>query len=333
MYATVLNQRLVAYTETACLRSQAQAAFRPGLSTEHQLFALQHFIDKHIKSRQPLFVCFVDLKAAYDRVRRPLLWTTLQHLRVGDGMLRAVRSLYDSPQLAVSVGGQCGASRQTTIGVKQGCPLSPTLFGLFLDGLDTYLRSAVPAARPQMRGGRRVESLSYADDITLMAVSDAELQRLIDATHAYCGLVGMQLSADKTKAMVFARQGSTQFAWTCNGQPLQEVLEFKYLGMLFSAQRGLPAAMARVKQIAAGASAILQERYQNLQCSSHIPLLVSLYRTAVPAAASVSFRGDILSKSAEKEAISTYWGGRRPPKCGDGLKYRPKAGASGWGRN
>ena len=286
LYASAINQRLVSYTETAGLRPDTQAGFRPGLSTAHQLFALQHFIDKHIKLRRPLYVCFVDLKAAYDRVRRPLLWSTLTSLGLAEQMRRAVQSLYADPQLAVSVGGRHGPSQRTTIGVRQGCPLSPTLFGLFLDGLDAYLRRVVPEAGPRLRTGECVPVLTYADDITLMGVDAGQLQRLLNAIHVYCGLVGMQLSPDKSKVMVFARPGPEACTWSCGGEPLEEVQEFKYLGLVFSTVRGLPAALTRLKQNAAGAWAVLQERYRDLHCASHAPLLFELYRTVVPPCAS-----------------------------------------------
>ena len=45
LYAVILNRRLTQYLEVNNLRSDAQAGFRPGRSTVHQLFALQHFID------------------------------------------------------------------------------------------------------------------------------------------------------------------------------------------------------------------------------------------------------------------------------------------------
>ena len=70
LYASVLNARLLLFPESAKLRVESQAGFRPGLSTVHQLFTFQHFLDSH----QPLYVCFLDLKGAYDHVDRDLLW-------------------------------------------------------------------------------------------------------------------------------------------------------------------------------------------------------------------------------------------------------------------
>ncbi len=66
LYASILVQRLVQFTEQHDLRSPTQAGYRPEHSTIHQAFVLQHVIDKHRCLRTPLYLCFVDLKSAYD---------------------------------------------------------------------------------------------------------------------------------------------------------------------------------------------------------------------------------------------------------------------------
>ena len=58
----------------------------------------------------------------------------LRRLGVLGQMLQAVQSLYNDCLLAMKIGGTRGGSQHPSIGLKQGCPLSVTLFGLFTDG-------------------------------------------------------------------------------------------------------------------------------------------------------------------------------------------------------
>ena len=83
--------------------------------------------------KTPLYLCFVDLKSAYDRVQWPLLWDLLQRLGVQGRMLGAVQSLYDNWLLSMRVSGFSGEGKTPSMGLQQGCPLSATLFGLFID--------------------------------------------------------------------------------------------------------------------------------------------------------------------------------------------------------
>ena len=86
-------------------------------------------------------MAFLDLKAAFDRVSRPLLWQVLAHLGLHGRMLRAVQGLHDTAAVAVRVDGRSGRTLPSRTGVLQGSPLSPTLFGLLADGLHRQLQA------------------------------------------------------------------------------------------------------------------------------------------------------------------------------------------------
>jgi hypothetical protein len=130
------------------------------------------------------------LKSAYDSVHRLLLWEVLARLGIHGRMLAALVSLYATSSLAIKVGGRVGASAPSLTGVKQGCPLSPTLFGLFLDGLYRYIAVHCPHLGPALTDGTRVSSLQYADDVTHLACDPTHLQTLIDCAVAFCKAVG-----------------------------------------------------------------------------------------------------------------------------------------------
>ena len=218
LYSSILNSRLIHFTEEHSLRASSQAGFRPGLSTLHPLFTLQHFIDKCSYNKQPLYGCFLDLKSAYDRVQRPLLWAVLGRLGIAGTFLRAVQSLYHDSTYAINIQGRVGPPSVSTAGVKQGCPLNPTLFGLFLDGLQRYLEAECPLSGPVLKNCDHVSVLKYADDVALLATSPSQLQDLVRATSDFCSAVGLLISFSKSSVMTFSAAPQPPLDITSHGQ-------------------------------------------------------------------------------------------------------------------
>jgi hypothetical protein len=128
----------------------------------------------------------LDLKSAYDSVHRPLLREVLGRLGIYGRMLAALKSLYATSSMAIEAGGRVGASASSLTRVKQGCPLNPTLFGLFLDGLHRYIAVHCSHLGAALSDGTRVSNLQYADDATLLACDPTHIQTLIDSAVAFC---------------------------------------------------------------------------------------------------------------------------------------------------
>ena len=144
----------------------------------------------------------VDIQKAYDTVQHGLLWGRLAGLGVQGRMLAAIQSLYASGSLSMKIGGTAGRPQVQQMGVRQGCPLSPTLFGLFFDGLHEHLSVLAPAPGLLLGSGRRVPFLCYADDVVLLSDSSAGLQRLIDGMHHFCSVFDLVISVAKTQLVV-----------------------------------------------------------------------------------------------------------------------------------
>ena len=84
----------------------------------------------------PQYTCFVDFRKAYDSVPRELLWQKLAGRGVQGWFLDSIKALYGSVPMAVKTNEGLSSSFECVMGVKQGCPLSPTLFGMYLDDLE-----------------------------------------------------------------------------------------------------------------------------------------------------------------------------------------------------
>lgn len=219
LYAGILAQRLVSYTEEQQLSSPTQTGYRPELGTIHQVFALQHVIDKQRHAKKPLCLCFVDLKSAFDRVQWQLLWQQLQRLGILGGMLGAIQSLYDGCLLSMQVSGTFGSQHSPSIGLMQDCPLSATLFGIFIDDLHHHLQTTCPDAGIQICS-HRLTDMEHADDECLAADNPTHLQALIDSLAASFHTLHMEIGAAKTKVMVVSSTSCAPADFTCNGPPL-----------------------------------------------------------------------------------------------------------------
>jgi hypothetical protein len=86
-------------------------------------------------------------------------------------------------------------------GVKQGCHLSPLLFGLYLDALEGRLddRECDALALADMH----VWLLLFIDHLVLTSKSKVGLQQHLNAFQQFCAERGLTVSVEKTKVMVF----------------------------------------------------------------------------------------------------------------------------------
>ena len=119
------------------------------------------------------------------------------------------------------------------VGLRQGCPLSPILFIIFMDRI-SRCSQGVEGVR---FGDLRIGSLLFADDVVLLASSDRDLQLSLDRFTTECEAAGMRISTSKSESMVLNRK---RVEWTLRvgDEILPQVEEFKYLGVLFTVREG-----------------------------------------------------------------------------------------------
>ena len=89
--------------------------------------------------------------------------------------------------------GSIGDWFRTTVGVRQGCPLSPTLFNIFLERIMT---DALQEHEGTVSiGGRTVTNLRFADDIDGLAGREEELKSLVERIDKTSKDYGMEINA------------------------------------------------------------------------------------------------------------------------------------------
>ena len=88
---------------------------------------------KYIYHQQDLYHVFIDFKKALERVWHAALWATTKKYNISANRIRVIKNLFNKPTSAVLFNSSIGDRFRTTVGVRQGCLLSPTLFNIFLE--------------------------------------------------------------------------------------------------------------------------------------------------------------------------------------------------------
>ena len=208
MYAMLLSNRLQGWAESQgdTIRKPSQAGFRPVYSTSFNTFTLNHFISKSKANKKPLYCCFVDLEKAYDSTPRNKLWQRLHDLGVRGRMLFAIAALYGDVKYQVKFTSGLSKVFGGDTGVRQGCPLSPFLFGVFVEMLHERIHAELPAEGPTFDNPGHVVHvplLLFADDVALLAYTPEGLQRLLHCLASFCDANHLTVNQRKTKVVIF----------------------------------------------------------------------------------------------------------------------------------
>ena len=114
---------------------QMQFGFMSGRSTVDAIFILRTMQESYLEKNRKLFICFVDLEKAFDRVPRKVIEWALRTKLVPERLVQAVMLMYKRAKTRVKVGG--GHSKEfdvrVGVGVHQRSVLSPFLFSIGFD--------------------------------------------------------------------------------------------------------------------------------------------------------------------------------------------------------
>ena len=122
----------------------SQFGFVPGRGTTDAIFVVRQLQEKYLAVNKRLYMAFVDLEKAFDRVSRKVIWWALRKLGVEEWIVRLVQGMYTNARCRVRVGEGFSKEFEVMVGVHQGSVLSPLLFIIVLEALSREFRAGVP---------------------------------------------------------------------------------------------------------------------------------------------------------------------------------------------
>jgi hypothetical protein len=201
LWTSVVTAMLTDHAEKYDILSGSQAGFRVQLDTHRQIATLQNaFTDARIYNADK-YVSYVDFSAAFNTVEHDTLLQFMWDLGFPTDAIATVKDLYTNAVTRVRINSDLGKNIKVDRGTIQGDSLSPFLFLIYIEYLLRWLAVGERGYRHQcttdtdvadhkgqaaiLGMGRskeetaamsRTNNVTYADDITLLAGTKADMQ-------------------------------------------------------------------------------------------------------------------------------------------------------------
>ena len=172
----------------------------------------------------------------------------MRKYNISANLVHTIEQLYDKATSAVQMNGSIGEWFRTTVEVRQGCLLPPTLFNIFLERIMSY--ALEEHGGKVSIGGRNITNMQFADDIDALAEEEQELEALAESLDKTCTRYKMDISLEKTKLMTNSANGIEREI-KVKGQNLGTVTSLKYLGAVISDDGSKPEVLSRIAQATA----------------------------------------------------------------------------------
>ena len=263
------------------------------------IFCLRQLQEKCNEQDRPLYMVFVDFSKAFDTVGRTGLWQLLRKYGCPEKFTTMIEALHTGMMANISVGGEVSESFSVTNGVKKGCVLAPTLFSVFLSAMldeafrdirdGVYIQSRQSADlfnvahfRAKTKTTRILtRELLFVDDSALVAHSAEEMQKIVDAFSNASKMFGLKINIKKTEVLYQPNSTRTREEdIMVDGNKLNSVLEFTYLGSTISSNGCID---NEIQRRMAKASASFGRLRQRLWNNHHVSMRVKgkIYRAIV----------------------------------------------------
>jgi hypothetical protein len=200
LIAKVISSRIKPVLERSL--SIEQLGFLKGRRIHDAIGVAHECIHSIFKRNQKAMIMKIDLKKAFDMVDWDFLRIILLSVGFGNSFTDWIMSCVSSANLSVLINGEASRFFKSERGLRQGCPLSPYLFILVLEGLSLLLTKSVTELRIsgiQVTSRLNIVHLMFVDDILLFSnANELEWIALLDTLQRFCNASGLIINPSKS---------------------------------------------------------------------------------------------------------------------------------------
>ena len=203
--------------------NEFQTAYQRGEGCNTQIFTFRIITELAKQKKKPIYISYVDLEKAFDKVKRSTMLRVLSNLGMGSIMLNALRNIYCQTNVLLKGIG----SFISTIGIRQGASSSVYIFIIFINGLFMHLRDRFMEST--IYGS--IHNLIHADDTLVLDENLNTLKQKVICTYNFFADIDQTVNIGKSKYMCLDSQNRMQNFenMVINGQLVEYTKIEKYL--------------------------------------------------------------------------------------------------------
>ena len=152
----------------------------------------------------------IDAEKAFDKVQHPFMIKTLSKVGIEGAFLNIIKAIYERPTANIILNGQNLRAFLLRSGTRQGCPLSPLLFNIVLEVLDTAMGQEKEIKGIQI--GKEEVKLSLFADYMIVYIENLidSTKILLDLINEFGKIAGYRVNTQKSKAFLYTNNETAE---------------------------------------------------------------------------------------------------------------------------
>jgi hypothetical protein len=200
--SNVLLSRLSPYVDE--IIGDHHCRFQHNRPTADQIFCIRQILEKKWEYNETVHQQFIDLKKAYDPLRREVLhlYNILIEFGVPTKLVKLIKTCLNETYSKVRIGKYLSDRFPIQIDLKQGGALSPLLFNFALE----YAIRKVQENQVGLKLNGTHQLLAYSNDVNLLGDNTDTVEKNTETSIDASKKDDLEINVEKTKCMLLSGQ-------------------------------------------------------------------------------------------------------------------------------
>ena len=225
--ANIFEKYILHEIEKENKEPEMQFAFKKNSSVNHAVYLVDETIKYYKKKNKTVYICAIDASKAFDKINRlKLLYKLIG--KIDAELWQILKLYYDNSVVYIQSQEKMSPIFKTTVGVKQGGPLSPKLFSIYTEDL---IKEISEAKLTTELHGINTGVIMYADDLLIMTDSLEKMKKALKICEEFGKINEIKYNPKKTQIMATNGKNMRKENIKLCNEEIEWVNKLKYLGI------------------------------------------------------------------------------------------------------